>query len=393
MVPGSLTLLALAWSLCGGAQTGVDRLGEEEFHPWVAGKRAGLITNQTGVDCNLRSTIDVLNSLPDVELVALFSPEHGLSGDVQAGENVASTRRVYSLYGESRSITDAMLSEVDVLLFDIQDVGVRFYTYISTMLEGMRAAARRDIPFIVLDRPNPIGGHRVEGPVLEAGMESFVGVHPIPIRHGLTVGEMAGLLNGELQLGAPLRVVPVKGWRRDQWYDDTGLAWIQPSPNMPTLDTASVYPGFCLIEGTNLSEGRGTTRPFEWIGAPWLDQSRLVEALNSLKLPGVRFRPQTFRPTFSKHAGTACNGVQVHVVDRDSFLPVRTALVFLSEVKRLHPDQIQFRKGFDRLAGNSWLRQALQEGQSVASMVQRWEAERARFLETRSTYLLYSAGR
>lgn len=358
----------------------------------MKGKRAGLITNQTGISCDLRSTVEILHSLQEVELSALFSPEHGISGDAQAGEKVESTIHVQSLYGNSRKMTDIMLSGLDVLLFDIQDVGVRFYTYIATMLDAMRAAARNKIPFIVLDRPNPIGGHRVEGPILEVELKSFVGIHPIPIRHGMTVGELAKLLNKEQQIAAQLQVVPVKGWTRNQWFDTTNLTWVQPSPNMPSLETAAIYPGFGLIEGTNLSEGRGTTRPFEWIGAPWIDSLSLVKTLNDLMLPGVHFRPQTFRPTFSKYRGKVCHGVQVHVVDRPSFHPLRTTLVFLQTVMQMHPDKLEFKNGFDRLAGNTWLRENLQGGYSVDSMMAKWEHDRLQFLKNRSNFLIYPKG-
>ena len=392
MFNGSIILFVLASSLCSGILTGVDRLREKEFYPWIKGKRAGLITNQTGISCNLRTTVEVLHSLQEVELAALFSPEHGISGDAQAGEKVESTIHIHSLYGNSRRMADVMLSGLDVLLFDIQDVGVRFYTYISTMLDGMRAAARNKIPFIVLDRPNPIGGHRVEGPVLEVTLKSFVGIHPIPIRHGMTVGELAKLLNKEQRIEAQLKVVPVKGWMRNQWFDTTSLTWVQPSPNMPSLETATIYPGFGLIEGTNLSEGRGTTRPFEWIGAPWIDSLRLVKTLNGLMLPGVHFRSQMFRPTFSKYKGKICHGIQIHVVDRPSFHPLHTALAFLQTVMEIHPDKLKFEKGFDRLAGNTWLREALQRGHSVGSMMAKWEDDRLQFLKTRSKFLIYPAG-
>lgn len=392
MLSGSIILLVLASSLCNGILTGIDRLKEEEFYSWVKGKRAGLITNQTGISCDLRSTVEILHSLQEVELSALFSPEHGISGDAQAGEKVESTIHVQSLYGNSRKMTDIMLSGLDVLLFDIQDVGVRFYTYIATMLDAMRAAARNKIPFIVLDRPNPIGGHRVEGPILEVELKSFVGIHPIPIRHGMTVGELAKLLNKEQQIAAQLQVVPVKGWTRNQWFDTTNLTWVQPSPNMPSLETAAIYPGFGLIEGTNLSEGRGTTRPFEWIGAPWIDSLSLVKTLNDLMLPGVHFRPQTFRPTFSKYRGKVCHGVQVHVVDRPSFHPLRTTLVFLQTVMQMHPDKLEFKNGFDRLAGNTWLRENLQGGYSVDSMMAKWEHDRLQFLKNRSNFLIYPKG-
>lgn len=374
----------------GEVRLGADRLFESPYFGWIKGKRVGLITNQTGVNSQLKSVSDLLAGNKNVELVAVFGPEHGFSGAMQAGQKISSQGTVYSLYGATRAPTESMLMNLDLLLFDLQDVGARFYTYISTMFLSMQAASQRDIPFIVLDRPNPISGLSVEGPVLEAGFESFVGIYPLPIRYGLTSGELARMLNVEANLSVDLRIVPVEGWNRDQWYDHLNLEWIPPSPNIPTLDTAAVYPGTCLIEGTNLSEGRGTTRPFELLGAPWLDAKKLAGRLNKLALPGVFFRSQTFTPTFSKYENIVCQGVQLHVTDRELFQPISTVLYLLSETLELHPSQLTFRlEFFNRLAGNSWIHQGLADGKPIPELVYRWQQELAKFKQKRVKYLLY----
>ena len=369
---------------------GADRLFEDPYWDWIQGKRVGLITNSSGVNSGLETTMDLLVQHPDVQLVALFAPEHGLLGQAQAEESVATYGNVYSLYGETQAPTAEMLKDVEVLLYDIQDVGVRFYTYISTMFLSMKAATEQGIPFIVLDRPNPIDGSRVEGPVLKPGYESFVGIYALPLRYGMTAGELARMLNQETDLGCDLKVVPLEGWNRQQWYDQTGLEWISPSPNMPTLSTATVYPGLCLIEGTNLSEGRGTTRPFEHIGAPWLKSRELVERLNGLQLPGVRFRQQAFTPTFSKYQDEPSQGIQVHVLDRNSYDPLGNLLHLLTEVRKLHPDQLEFNSAFfDRLMGNSSVREALIQGRPVEEIVEQWQPDLQEFKQAREQYLLY----
>lgn len=371
-------------------RVGADRILADPYRNWISGKKVGLITNQTGVDSRLQSTAQKLIEDPEVQLVALFAPEHGLLGSAQAGQKIENSPRAYSLYGSTRAPTPEMLKDVEVLLYDIQDVGARFYTYISTLAESLKAAAREEIPFVVLDRPTPIGGHRVEGPVLEAGFESFVGIYRLPIRYGMTAAEIAGFLNQEADIGADLKVVSVEHWSREHWFDDTGLVWVPPSPNMPTVTTATVYPGMCLIEGTNLSEGRGTTRPFEWIGAPWLSSARLTEKLNRLELPGVLFRPQAFTPTFSKYEGQLCYGLQVHVTDRSRFDPILTLLHLLAAVRELHPDRFSFvDASFDRLMGNSWVRGMLLDGKSPKEIQAKWEPELAAFRERRQAYLLY----
>lgn len=365
----------------------------------LRGKRIGLITNSTGVDRELRSSIDLLAKHPDLQLVALFGPEHGVRGNAQAGEKVgasvdaATGLPVFSLYGEHREPSAEMLKGIDVLLFDIQDVGARFYTYPYTLAGAMRAARRAGIPVVVLDRPNPIGGVLIEGPVLEPEYASFVGQFPIPVRHGMTLGELARLFNQEFGIGAELHVVPIKGWRRNDAEPGHALPWVPPSPNMPTPDTALVYPGTALFEGTNVSEGRGTTRPFEIIGAPFIDAETLATHMNSLGLLGVRFRPAWFTTTFSKHAGTLSGGVQIHVTDREAYRPFRTGLALLKAIHDLYPQAFRFEPGtppfFDKLAGNGWIRQGIEQGESVDAMEARWAHELRSFDEVRRRYLLY----
>ena len=389
MIPILPLLVSLGAAPCSGILTGVDRLQESPYREWLEGKRIGLVTNHTGVNCRLESTETIISEIPGARLMALFAPEHGIRGTSQSSRKIGSRGIVYSLYGEERTPSPEMLDEVEVLVFDIQDVGARFYTYISTMLESMKAAARDGVRFLVLDRPVPIGGARVEGPVLEKGHESFVGSFQLPIRYAMTPGELALLLNSELELQAQLDVVPLKGWKRAHWFDETGLTWISPSPNMATLETASIYPGFCLIEGTNLSEGRGTTHPFELVGAPWLKNDELVERLNRLDLPGVRFRAQDFEPWFSKYQGETCHGIQIHMTNRSAFQPIKTVLHFLSEIIRLHPSEFQFRAGFDRLAGNSWIQLELSRGTRPWEIQSRWLPGLRRFLELRKQFLLY----
>ncbi len=368
---------------------GADRLFEEPFHTWIKGRRVGLITNQTGVDSSLRPVAELLSADPEVQLTALFGPEHGISGESQAGSKIADGPKVFSLYGDRRAPDTQMLKEIDLLIFDIQGVGSRFYTYISTMYESMKAAAEHKKLFIVLDRPNPIGGNQVEGPVVEEGHESFVGIFPIPIRHGMTAGELAQLFNTESDLKLDLQVVPLLNWDRSDWAG-TGLQWIAPSPNMPTPKTALLYPGFCLIEGTNLSEGRGTTRPFQLIGAPWLKATLLAGRLNDAEIPGTFFRPQRFTPMFSKHSHLSCAGIQIHVLDHAVFEPVSAALQFIHEVIQLHPNELEFRaEAFDRLIGNSWVREALENGSDVESIEARWQGELEAFKGKREGYLLY----
>ncbi|MGM9920972.1 MAG: exo-beta-N-acetylmuramidase NamZ domain-containing protein [Bhargavaea sp.] len=373
---------------------GVDVLLDEQKQ-LIEGKRVGLITNPTGVDNDLNSIVDLLHNDPDVELTALYGPEHGVRGDAQAGQYVeyyideVTGLPVYSLYGKTRKPTPEMLENVDVLVFDIQDVGTRFYTYIYTMALAMEAAEEQGIPFIVLDRPNPLGGEKVEGPVLDPEFASFVGQYAIPLRHGMTVGELAKLFNAEFGIGADLTVVEMKKWKRKSYFDETGLPFVLPSPNMPTLETALAYPGTALIEGTNVSEGRGTTKPFELIGAPFINSTELAAELNALELPGVSFRAASFTPMFSKHSGKLSHGIQVHITDRDDYKPVETGLHIVKTIHDLYPEDVTLTNFFDNLIGNGWIRQGIENGMTVEEMKAEWEEDLEAFKEVRETYLLY----
>lgn len=383
-------------------KAGVDVLLENpEKH--LRGSRIGLVTNPTGVTVNLTPALDALHDHPGVRLKAVFGPEHGARGDVQdalpVGHSIdpSTGLPVYSLYGEFMKPTAEMLEGVDALVFDIQDIGARFYTYASTLTYSMQAAAEHGVSLIVLDRPNPVNGLTIEGNILEPRFASFIGLHPMPIRHGLTIGELARFVNQEI--GAELTVVSMRGWRRGMWFDETDLPWVQPSPNIPTLDIATVYPGTCLFEGVNVSEGRGTTRPFEYLGAPWIDGERWAAELNSLGLGGVRFRASSFTPSFSKYEGQRCSGVQLHVLNRSSFRPVETTLHMLAAVLRLWPDEFRWlepsydrRRHFDLLAGTSKTREALSRGTPVQEIVDGWTERLEGFDEMRRDFLLYGPG-
>lgn len=355
----------------------------------IEGKSIGLITNSTGVDENLQGNISLLAK--NANLKAIFSPEHGLWGAVQDAISIPSVQLdqipIYSLYGNTNKPTAEMLNGIDAIIFDIQDVGVRFYTYISTMAMAMEACAENGVEFIVLDRPNPITGNVLDGSVLNPAFRSFVGYLQVPIRYGLTVGELAKLYNDEVK--ADLKVIEMDGWDRSMWFDQTGLQWVMPSPNMPTLETATVYPGMCLFEGTNLSEGRGTTRPFEIIGSPWINPFNLADALNSLSLEGVRFRPLYFVPTFAKYKDENCGGVQVHIIDRDKFNPIKTALNIISTLRDLYPNYFQFNRHFDYLMGTDEVRKALSDGSSVGEIVLSWQNDILEFSKLRLNYILY----
>lgn len=365
----------------------------------LAGKRVGLITNPTGVTVKLESAIDRMAQARDFKLAALFGPEHGVRGDAQAGAAVADRMDArtglpaYSLYGTTRKPTPAMLAGLDVLVFDIQDIGARFYTYPWTLALVMQAAREAGMGVIVADRPNPIGGIRVEGPVLDPALASFVGAYPIPIRHGMTLGELALMMNTDFGIGCDLTVVTCTNWRRPDDATQTGLPWVPPSPNMPTIDTAFIYPGTCLIEGTNLSEGRGTTKPFELIGAPFIDAHGLADRVNQRNLPGAHFRPAWFTPSFSKFQGQLCAGVQLHITDRAAFAPVDAGIAILLEVARHHGKDFSFLPGnppfFDKLAGASWLREAITAGESLEAIKTRWQPELAAFKLKRARRLLY----
>ncbi|RMG52848.1 MAG: DUF1343 domain-containing protein [Acidobacteria bacterium] len=371
--------------------TGIDVLQRENFAP-LNGRRVGLITNQTGRDGQGRRTIDLFYRAPNVALVAIFSPEHGIrgraEGPISHSRDEATGVPIYSLYGEHRKPTPDMLRGIDTLVFDIQDVGARFYTYITTMGYAMEAAARAGIRFVVLDRPNPINGVDVEGPLADEDLLSFTAYYPLPVRHGMTVGELATLFKGEKHLDLDLEVIPMRGWSRWAWYDDTGLVWINPSPNMRSLVAATLYPGIGLLESTNLSVGRGTDRPFEFIGAPWLDGRRLARRLNEAGLPGVRFVPVEFTPTKSTFAGRRCHGVHIIVTDRRRFHPVRCGLEIAVALRELYPQKWDVER-FLRLLANKAVWRALKEGASTASLSALWQSDVERFLRVRRKYLIY----
>ena len=396
--------------------TGLDVLVAERFTS-LAGRRVGLIANPTSVDSRLRHLVDLASEATGVTLVALFGPEHGIRAEAQDLIGVSSDvdRRagvpVHSLYGAdpaSLTPTPEQLEGIDTLVFDVQDVGSRYYTFPATMQYAMIAAARAGIEFVVLDRPNPLGGRLVEGPTIVPGFESFVGSYPVPIRHGLTVGELARLEREELGLDVALTVVPCDGLEPSMTWGETGLPWVIPSPNMPTPDTAAVYPGGCLVEGTNLSEGRGTTRPFELWGAPWLDPYDLASGIErELKAcgrgEGLRLRPCSFRPTFQKHAGRTCGGVQIHVTDPSSFRPVSVYTIALAVARGLGPDRFAWRTetyefisdpiAIDLLFGSSRERDLIESGPPSAwasdLFESVWRAEEADFLRRREPHLLY----
>jgi uncharacterized protein YbbC (DUF1343 family) len=366
----------------------------------IEGKRVALLTNQTGVDRKGVSSIDLLRAQPGVKLVALFSPEHGVRGQAQAGEKVASgvdTKTgipIHSLYGETKMPTPDMMAGVDAVLVDLQDVGTRFYTYSTTLLFLLRAAEKSGAEVIVLDRPNPQGGVLVEGPVLEPPFASFVGSFAMPVRHGMTLGELAKMFVGEERLRTKLRVIPVRGWERAMHpYFAWDLPWVPPSPNMPSPKTAAVYPGTALFEGTNVSEGRGSEKPFEYVGAPFIDGAVLAERMNAAGLPGVAFKPISFTPTFSKFAGQPCQGVWVIPTDRKSFMPFRTGVALVKTVHDLYPGQFAFREGapsfFDQLAGTDAVRKGIIAGQEVTTIEQQWQARLAEFGKVRARYLIY----
>jgi len=383
-------------------RTGLDILVHERLD-LLRGRRVGLATHPAAVLSDLTSAVDALLNA-GVKLTALFGPEHGFDGFAADGATVDNATDahtglpVYSLYGSVREPTAAMLADVDVLVFDMQDVGARFYTFISTLLYVLRSAAQAGKPVLVLDRPNPINGTCVEGPLVEPGLESFVGIVPIPIRHGLTTGELARHINKECDLGTDLTVIEMHGWQRGMWFDQTGLPWVPPSPGMPHLSTAVVYPGTCLIEGTNLSEGRGTPLPFEIVGAPWLDGHALAQSLNRLDLPGVRFRPVYFVPSASKHTGRKCSGAQVHVMDRDLLCPVTMGLHIVAACRAQAPEHFEFLSSswegqpphFDLLTGVAAVREGLAAGKAVREIVASWTEIEMQFEDKRQPCLLYS---
>jgi uncharacterized protein YbbC (DUF1343 family) len=371
----------------------------------LRGRRFGLLAHQASVDARLDHAVALLSDVRGARLAALFAPEHGLWGAAQDLVHIAAERdpvtglRVVSLYGERREPTPAMLRGLDLLVIDVQDIGARYYTYQWTTALAMRACARAGVRVLVVDRPNPLGGEVVEGNLPDPAFASFVGLYPLAARPGLTLGEIARYLQQAHGLGGRVDVVGMRGWRRAMLWEDTGLPWVAPSPNMPTPDTARVYPGGCLIEGTNLSEGRGTTRPFEWVGAPYLDAHAYAEALTAERLPGIVFRPARFRPTFQKWAGRVCGGVHLHVTDRARFKPFLTGLALIAVARRQAPRAFRWRRPpyefehrrlpIDILLGTDAIRRALERGQSLGAIERTWQGDLARWRRRRAATLMY----
>jgi uncharacterized protein YbbC (DUF1343 family) len=389
--------------VAGGARLGSEVLLESGR---LRGKRVGIVCNPASVDRGFEHVIDRLARSSQIRLGAIFGPQHGFRSDVQDNmietphrEDAARRVPIYSLYSETREPTAEMLGGIDALVIDLQDIGARIYTYIYTMANCLRACGRHGVPVIVCDRPNPIGGVDVEGALLVPAFESFVGLFPIPMRHGMTIGELARLFNDRFGLGADLEVITMEGWRRTMYADDARMPWVMPSPNMPTLDTAIVYPGTVLFEGTMLSEGRGTTRPFELVGAPRIEAERFARDMNALDLPGVVFRPAVFEPTFQKHAKQACGGCQIHVTDRNAFKPVMTGVALIQMFRQFDPQNFAWRQPpyeyeheklpIDILAGSDMLRRQIESELTPQAIAGSWREDEDGFLRLRREYLLY----
>ena len=386
-------------------ELGLERL-LEEGHPALRGARVGLICNQASVDHSYRHAADLIHEHAEIQLRALFGPQHGIRGDVQ--DNMIETGHgmdrktglpVHSLYSETREPTDEMLNEIDVLLFDMQDVGCRIYTFVYTLANCMRAARRLGKKVVVCDRPNPINGVSMAGNILEPEYASFVGQFPLPTRPGMTVAELAQMFNDHFQIGCDLEVITMRGWKRAYWHDDTDAPWVLPSPNMPTLDSATVFPGTVHFEGTQVSEGRGTTRPFELIGAPYIDPDDYAERLNALGMPGVFFRSCAFQPTFQKHAGVTCGGVQIHVLDRNTFEPWIAGIAMAKFAHDMYPNEFRWKvppyeyvfdkNPFDVISGTAKIREAFEQGTELDAIRKSTEKPLEEFKELREPFLLY----
>jgi len=376
----------------GRVQTGLDVLEAQKFAP-LKGKHVGLITNHTGLDSQEKTTIDRLAHAPGVQLVALFSPEHGLAGKldvnvVTSSKDPSTGLPVYSLYGENKRPTDEMLEGIDAFVFDIQDAGVRFYTYTTTMGYCMEAAAKKGIAFYVLDRPNPIGGEIVEGPMLDADKTSFVAYFPTPVRYGLTIGELAQLYNAGNHIGVDLHVIQMKNWHRNYFYDSTGLRWVPPSPNLRTTKGAILYPGLEILQNAGVSVGRGTEAPFEQFGAPWMNGEEVASALNAKHLPGVRFVSQPMIPVSGLYAGVRCGGVGIRVMEKSSVRSMRMGLEIASLLKKMYPDKIDVGKSLTLLGNDGTVRQ-LGEGIAPEKIVASWKDDLAAYETMRRKYILY----
>ncbi len=387
-------------------QTGLD-IFEKNWPGKLKGLRVGLLVHPASVNKKLEHASDCLLKSRKLELKALFGPQHGIRGETQDNmiewegfRDKKTGLPVYSLYGQTRKPGPSMLRDIDVMVVDMQDVGSRYYTFIWTMELCMQACDETGKSVVILDRPNPLGGIQTEGPVLDMNYTSFVGQRPLPVRHGMTIGEIGGYLKNEFYPSLDFHVIPVKVWERKMWFDETGLPWVLPSPNMPTLETAAVYPGMCLLEGTNLSEGRGTTRPFEIFGAPFIDPDILVKRLTSFKLPGAVFRPMYFQPTFQKHAGKLCGGAQIHVTSREKFRSFKTGVAIIKAVHDLYAEHFEWKQPpyeyvtdrlpIDILAGTDRLRDDIERGRSLNAMEEWWKAQCQEFnKKVRKNYLLY----
>ncbi|MEN1967385.1 DUF1343 domain-containing protein [Lentibacillus sp. N15] len=379
---------------------GLDVFLKDQYKSFK-GKRIGLVTNITGVNSKLIPSIDLFHDHPDIHLSALYAPEHGIRGDGKEGEEVKSfidpytNVPVYSLYGASKKPSKAMLDPVDVIVFDLQDIGSRYYTFIYTMAYVMEACKEYGKHFVVLDRPNPVSGLHMEGNLVEEDVRSFVGLFPIPNRHGMTVGELALLFKYAFGYHSELTVVPMQGWKRHMYFDETPLFWVPPTPNTTNIEMNILYAGTCLVEGTNLSEGRGTTKPFEWIGAPYIDGQNLAKAFNRLKNPGVLARPISFMPTYQKHKDQTCYGVQLHIVDRDQLNSLRTGIQLIELIAGMYPNNFHFLKSengkyfFDLLAGTKRLRNDILKGRS-SEFLQACNQQLESFKQLKEPYLLYT---
>jgi len=372
-------------------KTGVEVYESLNVEPF-AGKRIGVITNQTGVDPFGHRTIDTLASRSDVKLIAIFSPEHGLGGTVEGpvanASDAATGVPIYSLYGETRRPTDTMLKGIDTLVFDIQDAGVRFYTYVTTMAYCMEEAAKHHIEFVVLDRPDPLGGEVIEGPVLEADRASFTGYFPMPVRYGMTLGELARMFNAENHIGADLQVSPLRNWHRGDAYDQTGLKWIPPSPNLRTVNEVFLYPGVEILQAGGVSVGRGTETPFEILGAPWIEADAFAAALNRREIPGVSFSSAEFNPSSDLYHGQLCHGVRIEITSRDSFRSMWMGLEFADVLHRMYTDHFDLDK-INELLGSQSTIDRLKRGDAPADIVAGWTADLDKFRQMREKYLLY----
>ncbi len=387
-------------------QTGLDII-EDKWPSRLKDARAGLLVHPASVNTRMKHSVDCVLSTGKFTLKALFGPQHGIRGELQDNMIESDGFRdkrtglpVFSLYGDTRKPEPSMLSDLDVLIVDLQDVGSRYYTFIWTMELCMQACSEAGKTMVVLDRPNPISGTITEGPVLDMDFASFVGLRALPVRHAMTIGELGLYLKDRFYPDLEYHVVPIEGWKREMWFDETGLPWVLPSPNMPTLDTASVYPGMCLLEGTELSEGRGTTRPFEIFGAPFIEPESLVKKLEVFKLPGVKFRQIYFQPTFQKHAGKLCGGAQIHIIDRNKFKPFKTGVAVIKAVHDLYPEDFKWKNPpyeyerdlmpIDILAGTDKVRKDIEQGKRLEEMEEWWQKENLEFDENaRKQYLIY----